>query len=84
MMTERETTFLLHTLLFIMQIITIPVIFKIAFVSQNNSSSMAMVMSTNHSKLHLNKHTSTVCNIRDSHSSANEGSVLLGHYNVSI
>ena len=49
MMIEKETMFLLHTLLFIMQLITTPVIFEIAFVSQSNSSSMAMVMSTNHS-----------------------------------
>ena len=82
-MTERETMFLLHTLLFIMQLITTPVIFKTASVSQSSCSSMAMVMGTNHSQLRLNKHTSTVCNIWDSHSSADEGSVLLGHYNVS-
>ena len=63
MMTKRETIFLPHTLLFIMQLITTPVTFKTASVAQSNSSSMAMVMSTNHSQLHLNKCTSTVCNI---------------------
>jgi hypothetical protein len=81
-MTKRETMFLPHTLLFIMQLITTPVTFKIASVAQSNSSSMGMVMSTNHSQLHLNRHTSTVCNIWDSHSSADKGSFLLGCYNV--
>ena len=83
MTTKRETLFLPHTLLFITQLITTPVTFKVAPVAQSNSSSMATVMSTNHSQLHLNKHTSTVCNIWYSHSSADEGSVLLGCYNVS-
>jgi hypothetical protein len=63
MMIKRETMFLPHTLLFIMQLITTPVTFKIASVAQGNSSLMAMVMSTNHRQLHLNKHISTVCNI---------------------